>query len=205
MDLGFNDFPTALTDDELGSVRQLPNFENMLSDIADRYRKNGVDRVGQPIAIPANGNKPDEGWPMILLLHGYGDSHLRYLDRAKLWADLGFVSVAVPGSVPLRSGAFRWDTETIETTQQDLQSIIQSEEFDELVNRDNIYLLGFSQAALHAILLAAEHPDLYHGVVAVSPGGSMSKKLAVPVLASPSWLRTNVQPELFLSGERMNL
>jgi pimeloyl-ACP methyl ester carboxylesterase len=47
---------------------------------------------------------------------------------------------------------------------------------------DTFHKLGFSQGALHAMLLTAEHPDDYAGVVALSPGGSMSERLADPVL-----------------------
>ena len=136
IDLGFDDYPTVLIDDDLVSIRKLPNFDQSLQKIRDNYITNGTKNVGQPIAIPATGNKPPGGWPMILLLHGYADSNLRYLDKAKQWAALGFVAVAVPGSTPLSANAFRWNSETIETTQKDLQSIVQSKQFDGIVNRE---------------------------------------------------------------------
>jgi pimeloyl-ACP methyl ester carboxylesterase len=72
--------------------------------------------------------------------------------------------------------------ESIEPTQQDLRAIVQSPLFDDLVKRNQVSLMGFSQGALHAMLLTAEHPDDYVGVVALSPGGSMSERLADPVL-----------------------
>ena len=184
IDLGFDDYPTVLIDDDLVSIRKLPNFDQSLQKIRDNYITNGTKNVGQPIAIPATGNKPPGGWPMILLLHGYADSNLRYLDKAKQWAALGFVAVAVPGSTPLSANAFRWNSETIETTQKDLQSIVQSKQFDGIVNREKVYLLGFSQGALHAILLTAEHPDLYQGVIAISPGGPQGERLASPGINS---------------------
>jgi predicted esterase len=43
-------------------------------------------------------------------------------------------------------------------------------------------VLGFSQGALHAMLIAAEHPNTYAGVVALSPGGSLARRLADPPL-----------------------
>lgn len=139
-------------------------------------------RVGQAIAIRPSGKRPAAGWPMILLLHGYGDSNLSYVDFARDWAELGFVAVAVPGSVPARNGHFLWSLESTEPTHQDLQAIIRSPLFGSLVNRDQVFLLGFSQGALHAMLLAAEQPDLYAGVVALSPGGSLADRLDPPPL-----------------------
>ena len=59
--------------------------------------------------------------------------------------------------------------DSIEPTDQDLQSIIASPLLDGLINREQVFLLGFSQGALHAMLLTAEHPDLYAGVVGLSP------------------------------------
>jgi len=49
-------------------------------------------------------------------------------------------------------------------------------------NRKRVYLLGFSQGALHALLLTAEHPETYAGVVTISPGAPppLSKRLFAP-------------------------
>lgn len=182
MELEFDDFPTALADDELGRIRDSPDFTATLARIRERYIANSESRVGQPIAVQPSGDRPSDGWPMVLLLHGYGDSNLNYLDNAKQWAKLGFVAVAVPGSVPTRGGRYQWTMESTDPTHQDLQAVVKSPLFDELVNREKVFLLGFSQGALHAMLLTAEHPDAYAGVVALSPGGPMSERLAKPHL-----------------------
>ncbi|MCO6458242.1 MAG: alpha/beta hydrolase [Pirellulaceae bacterium] len=181
---GFDDFPTALDDDELGRIRDRRDFPATLTEIRNLYIANAATRVGQPIAIPARGQKPATGWPMMLLLHGYGDSNTSYVDNARQWADLGFVSVAVPGSVPLSGGRFQWSRDSTDPTHQDLRAIVQSPLFDGLVNRDKVFVLGFSQGALHAMLVTAEHPDVYAGVVAISPGGPLSERLAEPQLSS---------------------
>ncbi len=182
MDLGFDDFPTALVDDELGQIRDGADFPKTLAAIRQRYLESSASRAGQPIAIRPSGEQPASGWPMMMMLHGYGDTNLNYLDFAQDWADLGFVAVAVPGSVPARSGHYQWAMESTEPTDQDLQAIMKSPLFDGLVNRDQVFLLGFSQGALHAMLLAAEQPDRYAGVVSLSPGGSLAGRLAPPPL-----------------------
>jgi predicted esterase len=189
MELGFDDFPAALVDTELGQIRSRPDFTATLLKIRERYIAVSASRVGQPIALRADGNKPADGWPMMLLLHGYGDSNLSYLSEAHQWAKLGFVAVTIPGTVPSRSGCFQWDMESTEPTQQDLQAVIQSPIFDALADRKKVFLLGFSQGALHALLLTAEHPELYAGVVSISPGGSLWKRLAHPKLSQTRFAR----------------
>ena len=54
--------------------------------------------------------------------------------------------------------------------------------YAERANPPRSTLLGFSQGALHALLLAAEQPGLYAGVVALSPGGSLAERLVPPPL-----------------------
>jgi predicted esterase len=180
MALGYDDFPTALMDYELGRIRDALDFNATLLDIRDRYVASAATRVGQPIAVPPAGDPPSGGWPLMLLLHGYGDTNLSYLDSAQAWADLGFVAVAVPGSVPAMEGRYMWSMDSLEPTRRDLQAIVGSPLLDGVVNRDRVFLLGFSQGALHAMLLTAENPDLYAGVVALSPGGSLAERLASP-------------------------
>jgi predicted esterase len=63
---------------------------------------------------------------LIFLLHGYGDSHESYFDEAEEWARLGFVAVAVPGSLPARPGAFIWSEDDVTTTHRQLQAIVGS-------------------------------------------------------------------------------
>jgi len=117
----------------------------------------------------------------MLLLHGYGDSNLSYLDQATQWAEHGFLTVAVPGSVPAGEG-FQWAHESTDTTHADLQAILNSPLLKGVADLEQVYLLGFSQGALHGMVLTAENPKQYAGVVALSPGGSFSGKLSKPNL-----------------------
>ena len=180
VELGFDDFPTALIDDELGQIRQGSGFGATLLEIRQRYLASRETRVGQPIAFRPRGAQPPDGWPALLLLHGYCDTNLSYLDNAKRWAELGFVSVVVPGSVPASDGRYMWAVDSTDPTHHDLQEIVASPLLDGVVNRKRVFLLGFSQGALHAMLLTAEHPDVYAGVVGLSPGGPMAERLAAP-------------------------
>lgn len=183
IDLGFADFPTALGDDELGQLRDAKEFTSSLSKIRERYIAVGKEGVGTPIAVKPNGKQPDDGWPVILMLHGYGDSNVNYVSLAKAWAALGFVAVAVPGSTPGQDGRYMWDMESTDPTLKDLRAIMKSELLKNVVDKEKVFLFGFSQGALHSLLLTAEHRDEFAGVVALSPGGSLSREMIIPKIS----------------------
>ena len=194
---GFDAFPTALDDDELGGIRERPEFSGELAKLREAYIASLPTKVGQPIAVPAVGVKPAGGWPVLFMLHGYGDSNVSYLDNARPWSDQGFVVVTLPGSVPGRSGSFIWALDSIDPTYADIQAVLKSPLLAE-VNQEAVYLLGFSQGALHSMLVAAKHPDKFAGVVALSPGGSLADQLYEPKIA-----RTDSPPCLFfIHGEQ---
>ena len=184
IELGFADFPTALGDDELGELRKAADFRKTLAKIRELYIADGKQKVGTPIAVRPEGEKPKDGWPLIMMLHGFGDNNVNYIDLAKAWSKLGFVAVAVPGSVPGEDGRFMWANESTEPTLQDLRSIVKTKSVSEIVNPKKVFLLGFSQGALHSLLLTAEHRDEFAGVVALSPGGSLSGKMIVPKISA---------------------
>jgi predicted esterase len=182
IELGLDDYPTVLDDSELGSIRNRRDFKDMLMKVRERYLKTAESRVGQPIAVRPPGAKPASGWPAILLLHGYGDTNISYLDHADLWAQFGFIAVAVPGSVPAHDGRFIWDQKSADPTQNDVRAILDSPLLVGLIDPKRVYLHGFSQGALHSMILTMEHPDQYAGVVAVSPGGSIAERIVQPKL-----------------------
>lgn len=186
----FSAFPTALSDSELGSLRKRPEFKTQLATLRKKYIDSSGERVGQPVAIPAKGKRPAKGWPVIVMLHGYGDTNLSYVDNAQRWADAGFVAIALPGSVPSLEGRYIWDLDSTKPTSDDIDAALASPLLD--IDRSRVHLLGFSQGALHALLLAKSDPKRIAGVVAISPGGSLSDQLYKVVLPS-----SNRKPKCF--------
>lgn len=183
MKLGFDDFPTAVSDDELGKLRKAADFQKSLKEIRNRYIKVSKKRVGRPVAVRPEGDKPEQGWPLIMLLHGYGDTNESYVSLAQEWAKLGFVAVAVPGSVPGRAGGYIWSLDSTEPTLRDLRIIASNTDIKKITNPKQVFLLGFSQGALHSVLLAAANRDEFAGVVALSPGGSLARQMVRPKIA----------------------
>jgi predicted esterase len=173
---GFDDFATMVGDDDLENIRARPRFNELLKQARARYVKSAQARVGQPIAVRPLGKRPARGWPVMLLLHGYGDTNMSYLDHAELWADLGFLAVAVPGSVPSGDG-FIWSLDSTEQTHSDLQAIINAPALAQEIDPLRVYMLGFSQGAQHAMLLLGKHTQEYAGAVVLSPGGSLAAQM----------------------------
>ena len=181
IDLGYYDFPTVLSDDELGEIRRQPEFPSSLKTLLKRYR--ATVKPGTPIAVRPESEMPDGGYPVMLLLHGKGDSHLAWLDNARRWADMGFLAVAVPGSVPLGDRRYSWTIESTVPTHQDLQAIVRSDLLKPLIDRSRVFLLGFSLGAMHGMVLVMDHPESYRGVVALSPGGLRVDRLVRPAFS----------------------
>jgi predicted esterase len=173
---GFDDFAMMVADNDLENIRTRPRFNELLQQARVRYVKGAQARVGQPIAVRPAGQRPARGWPLMLLLHGYGDTNLSYLDHAELWADLGFLSVAVPGSLPSGNG-FIWSLDSTAQTHSDLEAIVKSPLLAKEIDPQRVYMLGFSQGAQHAMLVMADHTQAYAGAVVLSPGGSLAAKM----------------------------
>jgi len=177
---GFANFTMAAEDDELGFIRELPEFTDHMKTIHQRAVARGNQDVGQPVAfMPKDKEAPEAGRPVILLLHGYGDTNKSYFEYARDWTRLGYIAVAVPGSVPFGENRFKWP-DTTETTRENLQAILATESLASAIDEEKVFLLGFSQGAFHALIVGAEHPEEIAGVVALSPSGSLVSFLLNP-------------------------
>lgn len=163
---GFCDYPTASTDDELGQIRERADFPSILAAMKVKYEQVARQLVASPVLFESRPTREN----LIVLLHGYGDTHEAYFESARAWTDLGFHAVAMPGSIPTIRGGYTWSTESIEVTHEQIQSLLNSPLVKGLGVK-KVFLLGFSQGAMHSMQLAVTRPEEYAGVVAISPGG----------------------------------
>ena len=170
--LGLDDYPFCWQDDEVGAIRARVDFPDRLREIRARYLKKAQQLTGTPVVFAPQGAPPSEGWPVLFLLHGYGDTNESWFSEARAWSDRGFVAIAMPGSVPQTGGGFTWSTESVEVTHEQIQDVLKQMPSSVMVNRDRVSLLGFSQGAMHIIQVAAFHADKYVAAIAISPGGS---------------------------------
>lgn len=143
--------------------------------------------------VPANAPQPA---PLLVAVHGYG-AHKRYMMRqARLVAPADFVvaSVQAPHQHFRQTGdgykiGFGWLTdykadESVRLHHDFLRSIIERLSGENLIDRRQIYLYGFSQACALNFRFAFSNPQLLRGVLAV--GG-----------AAPSDLETNADYQPF--------
>ena len=62
VDLGFDDFPTALVDDELGQMRNRTDFKTKLRKIRERYiASSSQESVSQSQSVPRARSQPAAG------------------------------------------------------------------------------------------------------------------------------------------------
>ena len=120
--------------------------------------------------IPA-GKAPPGGWPVLVGLHGHGSKPSDFAPLAQFAAARGMVGLMLPGPEVLFAERYAWSKRDIADTHTYVQKSLAALRTEKGVALGPIYVLGFSQGALHAVLLAMNYPLHYSGTVAISPGG----------------------------------
>ena len=129
--------------------------------------------------LPENSSKPA---PLLVAVHGYG-AHKRYMMReAKLVApeDFAVVSIQAPHQHFRLTGdgykvGFGWLTdfkaaESVAIHQNFVLRIIEKLAGENAINKDRVYLFGFSQACALNFRFAFTHPEKVRGVIGISGG-----------------------------------
>jgi predicted esterase len=170
VDAGFWGYELMREDEELKSLRDNAVYQKLLAEVQRRYESEASKHAGGSLLRKPEGMPPVKGWPVLVLLHGYGSNKENMQDAAALAAKLGYAGLAVSGPVVLGEGSYRWSSDGVNTTHQYLVSVL-NEHKDQGLDRERVYVAGFSQGALHAVLLTASKPESYAGALAISPGG----------------------------------
>ncbi len=139
--------------------------------------------------VPA-GYTPAKSWPLVLALHGATQRHTMQLNLLAPFADAKGFLVLAPDSADISWDAIRGDFSV------DLASINEalSQTFDRArIDPAHVILEGFSDGASYALALGCANGDLFHRVVAFSPG------------FIPDFLgRTEARPRFFISHGRQD-
>jgi predicted esterase len=170
-ELGFSDYPFCYRDYELGAVRGTKAFPQWLKAIRDNYLANSSRLVGSAVVFQPEDDRPSDRLPAIFLLHGAHRTHEEHFEDAKQWSKLGFLAIAMPGSIPLQIGGFMWSQESVEVTHQQIQTLLQGPVLRNQVDVKQVFVLGFSQGAVHAFQIVVLHPEKYAGAIPVGVGG----------------------------------
>lgn len=141
--------------------------------------------------------------PLLIAVHGYG-AHKRYMIReAKLVAGDRFVIAAIqaphPHYRPTPDGyrvGYGWLSD--EKPEQHVRlhhkfvlDVIDKLDSDGLIDRESIYMYGFSQACALDFRFAFTHPDVLKGIIGVCggiPGDLESNEKYVPFAAETFYL-----------------
>jgi predicted esterase len=177
VDAGFWGYAMMKDDEDLVNIRQAPDYQGLLEKVKERYAVQAPKQVGGSLLVLPDNDVPKSGWPVLVILHGFGDCKENYQSMAQNAAEHGFAGIAVSGPLVLFERRFGWPTDSFESTHRFLTEQLQK--YDEKsLDRSRVFLLGFSQGAEHAAALTALHPDVYAGAIVLSPGGQPGPNLA---------------------------
>jgi predicted esterase len=116
-----------------------------------------------------DGRAPEQGWPVVIALHGYGASGPRFTGFADWFTRHGFAVVVPSGPSVLGSDRYAWPD--LATTGPYVDRALEATEPSAPLDRDCPLVAGFSQGAMRAIELALREESGVCGVLAVSPVG----------------------------------
>lgn len=162
-----------LEDPAFSGMHDSPVFQQVLADTKVRYLQKARDSEGKAFdAVPA-GKAPENGWPVIVYLHNFGDSARISDEKKNFYRRLGYAYIEINGSQMLSENSYRWSTYNAESTQRIVQSSLEGLAQKTPLNRQQVYLIGHGQGALHAANLLADYPHDYAGGLIISPYGTI--------------------------------
>ena len=131
-----------------------------------RYAKFGVAEILVP-----PGKEPRGGWPVVVWLHGDGDTREDMRDFALITVQAGFAAISV--SAPIRddaNGGWLWPPQLgFKLTQQYLIAALAPFQEAADLNLGRVFAAGLREGGWYAMLLPAVFPDFYAGTLALGP------------------------------------
>jgi len=160
-------------DTDLDAVRDLPGYQivrNMIEENS-RNRHETVYRLAAstpPLTVEPMNVAGDGPRPLIIALHGFGDTAANY---PKAWGpvaeDFGAILVVPHG--PRRVGNGRgWGN--VEEAEAVVEATLEYARKTFEVDWDRVVLTGFSQGGFMAMAIGSRHPDLFAGVIPMAGG-----------------------------------
>jgi predicted peptidase len=131
--------------------------------------------------LPEGYEKSDKHWPLILFLHGAGESG-NDLSKVKVHGppkivetkkDFPFIVVSP------QSPRFGWDADALNALLDDVLAHYK-------VDRDRVYLTGLSMGGFGTWALAAAHPEKFAAIVPICGGGDA--RIAKRIKDLPTWV-----------------
>jgi predicted esterase len=178
--LGFAITRLLNEDPDLAAVRDEDGFAEIVERVERNRREefewfSNTAREAEPLVILPDGYDPEVPAPLIIVLHGRGDSGKSI---ARAWDEVanetGAILVAPDALRPLWTGyEWRFVDESVWYVLLTLDRVRERYSVDE----QRIVLTGFSQGAHVALVTALRHPERFCGLVPVS--GDFDPRLEV--------------------------
>ena len=185
-------------DSDLDAVRDLPGYQdvhNMVSENTKRRRdlvyRNAA--ATPPLTVLPKDSAEDELRPLIIALHGFGDTATNY---PRAWGpvaeDIGAILV-VPHGPRLVGNGRGWGN--VDEAEAVLEATIEYARKRFEVDWDRVVLTGFSQGGFMAMALAGRHPDVFIGVIPMAGG-------YIPEIDAPAPADDGAPRYYFMVGSR---
>jgi predicted esterase len=167
-DHGYWGYRVVTEDTDLAAIKDTPEFAEAAKKIKASFAvQSKKNPPGKTVATPS-GNPPAARWPVVVFLHGWASSRHDFDDDAKLLATMGYVGVTLDGTEVMGPNAFMWTRNSVAPTHTQIQDALAN--LGVKIDAKRVFLQGFSQGAMHAVRLLADHPDAYRGAICNSPG-----------------------------------
>ncbi len=132
-----------------------------------RFDKEGLVKLNYWLFLPADYGKTDKSWPLILFLHGAGESGTN-LAKVKIHGipkivekKKDFPFIAVSPQCPGRG----WNVEALNGLLDDVLAHYK-------VDQDRVYLTGLSMGGFGTWALASAHPERFAALAPICGGGN---------------------------------
>jgi phospholipase/carboxylesterase len=168
VDNGLIDSELIDTDAAFKSLQDEPAFKKIVAKSTEKGAR--APKNSPPLILLTGPKNAASGkkLPLLITLHGESENALAI---AELWRPVtdqnGFVLASPQGGVTIGEGHYQWgrrsDAEALV-----LEAIDRARE-KYTIDPDRIYLMGFSQGGYLSLSIGLTRPDLFAGVIAVSP------------------------------------
>jgi phospholipase/carboxylesterase len=122
------------------------------------------------VSVPGDYNA-DRSWPMLVALHGYGSGAEPFHTLWKqVTSSTGYVLVTPQGEEPTAEGiGWAWGTSGEEVIRRSIDAAAGAVH----IERDRIFLTGFSQGGWLTYDLALKHPRVFRGIAPLGAGRNL--------------------------------
>jgi predicted esterase len=178
----------AERDSDLLPVRSDPRWRTLRTFLGEAGRYWAASGVKTTRIVVPRGYTLGRPIPVIVGLHGMGSVPDDLVgERYQATADaLSVAFVSASGTIPNGPASFHW-AESVDRDDARLGDALKEASDRVTIDAGKIILIGFSQGAQMAALIAANHPEKYAGAIVMSPGTqnelTMDDLVAAPALA----------------------